>query len=350
MTGRRFTTISTAVLFAAVLVCAAGRPAAAGEAQPAADAETLMRQGIELRRAGKDAEALGVFQRAYALDGAPRALAQVGLAEQALGKWGLADQHLRQALASSADTWVRKNRAVLEDALKVIGHHVGVVEVSGSPAGAEVRIDGELVGRLPLPGPVSVTAGGIAIEVRAPGFLTIARAATVDVGELTRESFNLQSLTPTTRASAEPQAPPPAAAGATEPAAQVTAPAPPPGGQDQMGARRVVTLSIAGLAVGALALGVIEHLSWQSKVGSFDDMAGCDPAAPSRGGSACQQLYDDGQRAKTIAFVGYGLSAGLAATAAILYFTQPAREPPKMACASGPAAGSGAVMTCAWRF
>jgi hypothetical protein len=97
-------------------------------------------------------------------------------------------------------------------------------------------------------------------------------------------------------------------------------------------------------------LGVVEHLSWQSKVGSFDNMVGCDPAAPARGGTGCQHLYDDGQSAKTIAFAGYGLSAGLAATAAILYFTQPARQAPKMACASGPANSGGAVMTCAWRF
>jgi hypothetical protein len=345
----------TAVLLAAVLVSAAARPAlAAGEMPPpAADAETLIRRGIELRRAGKDAEALSLLQQAYALDGTPRALAQVGLVEQALGKWGLADQHLRRALESAADAWVRKNRAALEEALKAISHHVGHVEVTGSPAGAEVRIDGELVGHLPLPGPISVAAGGIAIEVRAPGFLTIARATSVDVGDLTRESFNLQSLTPTAAASVEPAPARPAAATATEPVAQVETGPSPPVGRDQMGTRRVVTLTIAGLAVGALALGVVEHLSWQSKVGSFGDTVGCDPAAPARGGGVCQQLYDDGQRAKTIAFVGYGLSAGLAATAAILYFTQPAHQPAKtaMACASGPAPGGSAVgITCAWHF
>jgi hypothetical protein len=349
MTGSR------AALLAAVLVSAAVRPAiAAGEAQPAADAETLIRRGIELRRAGKDAEALSLLQQAYALDGTPRALAQVGLVEQALGRWGLADQHLQRALESAADAWVRKNRAALEDALKAISHHVGHVEVTGSPAGAEVRIDGELMGRLPLPGPISVAAGGIAIEVRATGFLTIARATSVDVGELTRESFNLQALTPTGRAPVEPPAVRSAAASSTEPAARVEMPAPPPVVRDQMGARRVATLAIAGFAVGALALGVVEHLSWQNKVGSFDDMVGCDPAAPARGGGGCQQLYDDGQRAKTIAFVGYGLSAGLAATAAILYFTRPERRPAStgtMACASGPAPGGGAVgVSCAWRF
>ena len=51
----------------------------------------------------------------------------------------------------------------------------------GTPVGAEVRIDGELAGKLPLPHPVKATVGGVAMEVRAPGYLPIVRSATVAV-------------------------------------------------------------------------------------------------------------------------------------------------------------------------
>ena len=165
-----------------------------GPALAAADYEALMREGVSLRRAGDDAAALKRFQRAYELDPTPRALAQIGLAEQALGRWAAADKHLRQALEPSDDAWIKKNRASIDAALAMVGGHVGQLEVRGAPAGAEVRVDGEVVGRLPLPRPITVTAGEVAVQVRAPGHLPIVRAATITARTLTRETFELQPL------------------------------------------------------------------------------------------------------------------------------------------------------------
>ncbi|MBC8132597.1 MAG: hypothetical protein H7X95_06420, partial [Deltaproteobacteria bacterium] len=105
-------------------------------AAAAADPEALIRQGIEYRRADRNMEALKVFQQAYDLQKSPRALAQIGTAEQALGRWGAADRHLRHAIGSVDDPWIRKHRAALNDALKVIGEHVGRLDVTGTPAGA----------------------------------------------------------------------------------------------------------------------------------------------------------------------------------------------------------------------
>src|ERR1700710_859420 len=83
----------------------------------AADAAALLRQGVALRRAGHDAEALKLFQQAYQIEPTPRALAQMAAAEQALGKWGAADRHYRRALTDESDPWILKNRAVLTKAL-----------------------------------------------------------------------------------------------------------------------------------------------------------------------------------------------------------------------------------------
>lgn len=341
---------------------AARLPALAG------DADELIRQGVELRRTKRDAEALQRFQKAYELERSPRVVAQMGLAEQALGRWSLAHRHLRQALESAQDPWIRKNRRAIEGALAAVDRHIGHLEISGTPAGAEVRIDGELVGSLPLAAPIAVAAGGVAIEVRAAGHLPILRAGTVGAGELARENFSLQPLAP----SAEPPAtsPPPVAVDARAVAKEREVPsssspagpvvesasrrtATPPGevSSEPSPVRRGVMLGSAGLAVAALAVGVVEHVIWQRRVESYGDRTDCDDEVSGRGSPTCQSLYEQGQRAKTLAFVGYGLTVGLAVTAAILYLTAPggssAPSPPRVACAP-PSLGLG--VGCAFRF
>lgn len=322
-----------------------------------ADADALMHEGVALRRSGDDAAALKRFQQAYELGKSPRALAQMGLAEQALGRWAFADQHLRQALDARDDAWIGKNRASIDDALTVVASHVGKLEINGEPRGAEVRVDGELVGRLPLAHPITVTAGGVAVEVRAPGYVPIVRAATVSAHTLTRESFTLQSLSPTAelsgsvRGGARPAntAPTAAPAGSPGPASEGGVSAtgtesdssPEPEGPTAethgggVSGRRVLTLAAGGLSLASVAFGVFEHLSWQRKVESFSSMTGCGSGLAMRGDPGCKPIYDDGQRARLLAFVGYGLAGAFAATALVLYLTDggAGSEPGKVACA-----------------
>src|SRR3982751_2270792 len=91
---------------ALAVVLIAGALVGAARQARADDAEPLIRRGIELRRAGRDAEALEQFRQANQLAPSPRAAAQIGLAEQALGRWLDADGHLRAALAAPSDPWI----------------------------------------------------------------------------------------------------------------------------------------------------------------------------------------------------------------------------------------------------
>jgi hypothetical protein len=341
------------------------------DASPA-DAEALIQQGVELRRNKKDQAALKLFEQAYAMDKSPKAAAQIGLAEQALGQWARAARRLQEALASKSDPWINKNRSALEEGATVVGRHVGHLEVTGTPLGAEVVVDGEIVGRLPLSEVIPANAGTVAVQVRAPGYLTVTRGASVSAGELTRESVDLQSLSPEHSATSGP---------ALRPARQEQ---PPPQGQDSshaqsspemgvstapktqdsnggggVGTRRWLAYGSGGLAGVSLVLGVVEQLAWQSKVSSFNDNAACDQLTPARGGAGCQGLYDDGQRARQLSFVGYGLGVGLAATAVVLLLTEPDRpvetakvavikvEAPQIACALLGARGG---FGCSFRF
>lgn len=158
------------------------------------DAEALIKRGVELRKKGRDREALGDFQRALVIQATPRAYAQVGLAEQALGLWVSSEGHLARALQEGRDPWVVRNRAVLESAIATVGGHLGTVEVWGEPEGAEVFINGHPAGKFPDPKPVRVVAGECSVEVRADGYQQITRTLDVHAGDLVRENVQLAKL------------------------------------------------------------------------------------------------------------------------------------------------------------
>jgi hypothetical protein len=178
-------------------------PAAPGEGSEA----DLIRRGVAEREQGRDQAALELFGQAFDRYHTPRAQAQMGLACQALGRWGEADGHLSAALASTADPWITSNRRVLEQALAVIGQHVGTVEVLSNVPGTEILVDGRLVGQLPLRRPLRLSGGQAMVQARAEGYVTAQRPVSVVPGQLTRESF---TLLPVPRDATPPPPPPPA--------------------------------------------------------------------------------------------------------------------------------------------
>jgi tetratricopeptide (TPR) repeat protein len=169
----------------AALVGGLGRPALAGEP------DDLVKQGIDERRKGHDRDALELFKRAHAIDGGVRSLAQVALAEQALGMWPEAETHLRQALEHADDPWIKKNLMALRKSAEVVASHVGSLEVWGTPAGAEVLVNGSPAGVFPLAQPLRVPSGTQSLTVRAPGYIELARAVEVAAGGVARERFEL---------------------------------------------------------------------------------------------------------------------------------------------------------------
>jgi len=377
MVRRRLRPTCTRRLFE---VCATLALAALVGTAVAADADALVKEGVALRRAGDDAAAVKKFEQAHAIEQSPRTSAQLGLAEQALGRWGAADRHLRAALSTPSDAWITKNRRLIEQALQTVEQRVGKLEIVGSPAGSEVRIDGELVGKLPFERAVAATAGSVAIEVRAPGYLTMVRSSQIVTGGVTRESFNLQSMTP---AGAEPLATnsssgrvpvaavPAAVArpSASSPLASANDPAvtanerqmnegqpaaEADGDTPGLPAGRVVAIVAGGLAIGALAFGLFEHVKWQDRVSTFDRNSACNLTTPGYGSMSCSSLYDEGQRARTLTFVGYGAAGVLAAAAVAFYLITPSPAPaaPSVACAPEPGilAAGNLGLACAGRF
>jgi hypothetical protein len=167
-----------------------------------AQGEDQIAHGIELRKAHRDHEALEFFQRAVAERRVPRAVAQLGLCEHALGMWVEAEAHLQESLKATQDPWIAKNEATLRDDVMRVQTKLGSIEVWGTPTGADVNVDGHPVGALPLRGSIRVVTGRHAVTVAAPGFVSDSRSVEVTAGDLVREHFALGATSPSNNVAA----------------------------------------------------------------------------------------------------------------------------------------------------
>lgn len=153
--------------------------------------EQLIAAGIGARRAGNDEQALALFTQAWEAGHAPRARAQMGLAEQALGQFVEAEAHLAEAAAVAGDAWIVSHRAALADGLLAVRAHLGSLDVRADRPGVQLRVNGHDAGTLPLAQPLRLLPGAATVEVSAPGFVSNTRTVTVTAAQLSRESFEL---------------------------------------------------------------------------------------------------------------------------------------------------------------
>ncbi len=308
-------------------------------------AEVQLRRGVELRRAGRDAESLEAFSQAYALQRGPRMAAQWGLACQATGRWAQAEALLREALGAPDDPWVARNREALERARDVASRHLATVELLGGPDGAQVRLNGEVAGVLPLRDPLRVLAGTTALEVVAEGFEALTLRFNTLPGEVLRERVQMVPRPPPTPPPPPPAAvPAPAAAPPPAPApAAVPAPLPLPGTEATVSSRLGRTWASASW-VGAgvfVALGVTALALREDAIGNYNQR--CD-LGDARGD--CGALRDRGLFSTGAAVVSLSVAALFAGAGALLWVSDRA-APRTGALRCLPAPGG---MQCGVRF
>jgi PEGA domain len=173
----------------------------AGAADRAADDDAqldvatldLIHEGVALRRSGKDEAALNVFLDAEKhAPNSVRVLLHVTAASQATGKWLLAHRYLEKASSHSDDPYYQRYRQSIRAMEDAVAEHIGQFRVQGSPPGAEVFLNGESLGTLPMASARPLEAGSYILEVKKAGFFTLHRPVTIaGGGGLSQEAVQL---------------------------------------------------------------------------------------------------------------------------------------------------------------
>jgi len=154
--------------------------------------DELMARAFRERDARRFERALELFETVWQRTLSPRVLAQRAITEQAMGRWPLAYTHYQDALNAASDPWITEHRAPLERALVVVRERVALVELRGGPVDAEVRIDGERAGILPLRAPLALEPGIRVLEVRAMHHTTLRRAIAAVGGQSSVEVVSMR--------------------------------------------------------------------------------------------------------------------------------------------------------------
>jgi hypothetical protein len=274
---------------------------AAVPAMGADDANSLIAQGLELRRQGKPAEALQLFERAHALAPSARTFGQMGLAETALQRWVDAESHLLASLSVADDSWAKKNRGFLEQALVLAKSHIGELMVTG-PEATEVSVDGKVVGTLPIVRPTRLAEGVVRVTANSSGLKAFSKSVSIQAGARTQLAIVLEPVETKPAVALSRPVPIPA------PLPPPPAPAPPAApGADSGGAgwRTWTGAGIATAGVGLLTWGVV----WIAVDG--------DDHCSFAGGYTCTVVYDTGK----IGWILAGAGAAVTATGAVLLLT-----------------------------
>jgi PEGA domain len=312
--GLRLCLLASTVAFVVLLLAGSARaePRSMGGATTSTNEEALINEGLALREKGDDEGALGSFRRAYELSKGARPLAQIALAEQALGRWADAEGHLGQAVLRSEDPWIARNKSLLEQALVEIQGHLGSLDLSGGVAGAEVRVNGTTVGSFPLKGPLRVPAGSVALEVRAPGYMPVARTVVVPSRGLAREAVVLVATVPAAPTHSIAPTANDMAATTVDPGVSSERSA-----STSWGPRKKVGVGLGAAAVASLGVGTAFLFVRDSQAKDYN-RAGCPKTEPSM---SCTSLEDKEQSSFIVGVVGLVGAAILGGAATYLFLT-----------------------------
>jgi hypothetical protein len=279
---------------------------AAASADSAERVDALLERGIALRKAGNDSQALPMFQQAEQLEpDSVRVQVHLAATHQALGEWEAADRYLSRALERPNDPYIVKHGPTLAEARRTIDAHMATLEVTGRPAGAEVRLNGRLVGTLPLQRAVRLEAGIYALEVTLPGHYPVTRSVVLAGARVAHESV---TLAPQSYVSSMPA--PAATAVVDGEAAAAEAPR-----------STWLTWTLAGASVGAAAASVVFWAEREKHAEHWNDNDRCQGGGQTRG-ALCGDVLDAGERAEKWMYVTGAASLAFATGAVIHHLLQ----------------------------
>jgi hypothetical protein len=181
--------IAAIVLFS--LVAQPAPPSASPEAKTRAQA--LLKEGAKLYEKGDLADALEKFNQAYESYASPKLLFNIGQASRGLGRPVDAIEAFERFLAEVKDA-----PADMTDEARVsvseLQAKVGRLLIECSIAGAEVSVDGKIVGTSPIEKLIAAIPGGHQVVARHPAAQTAVEEVQVSAGMLQTVVMRLQLL------------------------------------------------------------------------------------------------------------------------------------------------------------
>ncbi|MDX2024374.1 MAG: PEGA domain-containing protein [Deltaproteobacteria bacterium] len=295
------------------------------------NAEMLIRKGVELRRKGRDRDAADLFRQAYDLSHTPRAAAQLGLCEQALGQWLASEQHLSEALVAESDPWIAGKRDTLEGSREAVRNRLGSLHIAGEPRGAMVTLNDRVLGQLPLTDDAWVLPGASVLIVRKDGYESKTMNVNVDAG--TKQAVTIHLTAPVSSPSVAVNSSRKESTSAVqEETVQSGA------GPQEATWRPYVMWGALGTGVASLTLGIVSHVQRESHISTFNDENGnCfNDGGTIVGGSACESLHSKISGDTTRMIVGYVGAAVFTGVATVLWATKPSSTEQSVACGVAP--------------
>jgi tetratricopeptide (TPR) repeat protein len=176
-------------------VCLSTVNARADEATDKAEAERLFKAGVSLQKAEDFGAAISAFESSLRIHPTKSALFNLANCLQAMHRYPEALSTVEKLERDYGAELVEpmKGRVAIQRA--ELENLTASLKVEVAPEGAEVRIDGRLVGTAPL-GPLRLTLGDHAIEVSFAGYTTERHNVNLSPRENAAQSFRLQPETP----------------------------------------------------------------------------------------------------------------------------------------------------------
>lgn len=273
--------------FALITLALALRARAAGAQHHEAD--RMARDAAARCERGDADGALEDFRQALAVEATGRVVGERALCEHRAERWLDAEAHLRDALAMADDAWVRHHRALLDAAAAETRLHLGDLTLTCSVEGAEVRVNGQPVGRTPLTSALHLPSGVVRVEVRAAGYRAWQRAIDLPGGATAQENVGLERDVPVPSSTPAPVVCPP---GLVLRAGLCYAPEPTE--EERSRVRPTQVMLWSGVAVAVVASGVALGVGLSGDATESEYLSRCSgPGVP----ASCARDHDDTQGA-----------------------------------------------------
>jgi hypothetical protein len=292
-------------------------------------------RGVQAFEDRRFAEAAEEFNTAYQIAPAYALLYNIGQVNTALGNSVEAADAYEKYLAQAGTSISEKRRKEVVAELEDQRARIGQVALTAAPEGAEVRVDGKLVGKAPLCESLRLSAGKHSVMLLADGYTAQVREIEVTGRTLTELEMKLEPTTANNAGEAVPIAPAAAAPKSGATAAPSTVHTIPVvltashGESDHAGSiQRGLGYAVGGLGIALVASGGVLAIVSASQANSASNrMTSASDAKDPTAWDSANSDYTSAKSRNQLGLIGVGVGSALLVGGGLLVLTAPSPRP-----------------------